>query len=612
MLIDKAGTSTDETIVLFPRSYNKRGDERLHSVQGVTLDGREVNIKLRVDEAMQGKENTPSIAEFSREDVKAKNPCLATPDNSPTQREGVLLFTGCEADGENRKGILSFTARWGYVLASHSEAPEPVFGVGRVAMIADSHASKTIHAEITELERTKVEGWEALVEHKRKALSDPMLFSYYGHLYMQDEEASFDPMDKDSIVEFAREAFAKYTRNGIVGGLLIRFQDEDGKMANGLAPEVFPRWKPGNTYQSADDVLGYFFRSNARYMSGVGCARVLVMPIKRYSCGPSFKNYYFLKKPEESLLKLRKRYLINNEPTISEIAFALSRREESGESFMLKYYPLGNPISSVADIGVASEASPPESVDLGVAVSPSLRPRVGLSENGSVAFPSWYSPSPVYPIGSLEPAPETPHDVHAEMPDEEHLTYEETLAPDTLENHSDDSSEAPVGESPKADGIDPIEPVESEDDLSALFSDIPEDELARIEEEERLALEESARLEKLAESARESEEAQDTENGHTLDVQPVTEKSGNPDTYGGAPGPFEDPSASGASTPPSGLRLVDNSAERSTAPESGEQDATPTHTHLQDKPVDDSQPEPEKQETSGNRMLEILQQKGLL
>ncbi len=138
MLIDKPPALSDDTIVLYPRTYNKRGEERLHSVQGLALDGNEVNIKLRIDESMQGKDSTPSIAEFSREDVKAKNPCLATPGNGPNAREGVLLFTGCEPDGENKKGLPTFTARWGYVLASHSDAPEPVFGLGRVAIATDS------------------------------------------------------------------------------------------------------------------------------------------------------------------------------------------------------------------------------------------------------------------------------------------------------------------------------------------------------------------------------------------------------------------------------------------------------------------------------------------
>ncbi|MBI6882927.1 hypothetical protein [Pseudomonas putida] len=395
MQIDKPETGSDESIVLFPRAYNKRGDDRLHSVQGVTLDGREVNIKLRVDETMLGKESTPSIAEFAREDMKAKNPCMASADNSPGNREGILLFTGCEEDGENKKGILSYTARWAYVLASHSEAPEPVFGLGRVVMIADSHAAKTIHSEITELERSQVEGWEAIAERKRKSLGDPMLFSYYGHLYSHSEELSFDPKNRESIIEFAKDTFTRLTKSGVVGGLLIRVKDTEGNIDRSFSPEIFPRWKKNNTYQSAEDVLGYFFQANAKILSSKKYSTVLAMPIQRYSCGPSFKNYYFLKKPDESLLKLRKRFLINNEPTVCNIALSLSRREDSGEYFMLKYYPIGSPLSSVVNIGVllgddTLQDDLEDNIQMG---NPELRHDTGLSKSTSLSFPSWYASS---------------------------------------------------------------------------------------------------------------------------------------------------------------------------------------------------------------------------
>lgn len=567
MLIDKASAGGDVTIVLFPRSYNKRGDERLHSVQGVTLDGREVNIKLRVDEAMQGKENTPSIAEFSREDVKAKNPCLASPDNGPDAREGVLLFTGCEEDGENKKGILSFTARWGYVLASHSDAPEPVFGLGRVVMIADSHAAKTIHAEITELERSKVEGWEAISEHKRKTLSDPMLFSYYGQLYIQEEEKGFDPKNKESLVEFARDAFAKYTRNGVVGGLLIRIQDSEGTLVGGFSPEVFPRWKPGNSYQSADDVLGFFFRANAKHMTPDLCSKILVMPIKRYSCGPSFKNYYFLKKPEESLLKLRKRFLINNEPTVSEIAFALSRREDSGESFMLKYYPMGNPISSVADIGKppAVEASPNVTGELVFAIDPSLRTSVGLSDMSAVLLPSWYSPGSMSGLLALsDPSEAPPTEVAQVIQDEvKPALLEVVLDPSYEAIESPQSSESvPITINDNNDEIQTAVSVEadnSDGDLSDLFADISDEELTEIEKAQQIALEERAKADRIL---AEEEAAQEALERAELEKNELVRHSNPAPDYeqDGASGAVPEGQESSLQAPP--LRFVDDSAQR--------------------------------------------------
>jgi hypothetical protein len=514
MEIDKAGTGADESIVLFPRSYNKRGDERLHSVQGVTLDGREVNVKLRVDEAMQGKENTPSIAEFAREDVKGKNPCLASVDNAPDNREGVLLFTGCEEDGENRKGIQSYTARWGYVLASHSDSPEPVFGLGRVVMIAESAAAKSIHQELTELERTKTEGWEAIAERKRRELNDPMLFSYYGQLYQPAEETVFSLDDRQAIIGFAKETFLKYTKQGVVGGLLVRAQGEDESAISGFSTEIFPRWKRNNTYQTADDVMGFFFQANAARLRKENTASLLVMPIMRYSCGPSFKNYYFLKKPDESLLKLRKRFLINNEPTVCQIAFALSRREETGECFMMKYYPLSNPISSVEDIGRSQiEQNAPSSAASSDRLSFELRPSVGLSAHHELFFPVWHRPSLFVPGSSSY--------VEDELHTEEDAGTR-SVVPDVPEAdlvmHSEASSTEEVDQVIEPDEVTPEVITAPQDDvnngaaaqegdLSDIFSDFSEEELEEIAKAEQIALEASRLIEAQALAAQAEQDA---------------------------------------------------------------------------------------------------------
>lgn len=119
------------SIIIYPRSYNKRGDVSLHSVQGVTADGIEVNIKLRVDGRCYPFGEIPSIKEFSRTDIKAKNACVASASNCKESREGVLLFADAKLDLNNRRGIPSYVARWGQVLAIDSDADSPLIGFGR-------------------------------------------------------------------------------------------------------------------------------------------------------------------------------------------------------------------------------------------------------------------------------------------------------------------------------------------------------------------------------------------------------------------------------------------------------------------------------------------------
>lgn len=382
---------SDSTIILYPRSYNKRGEERLHSVQGLTPEGEEINVKLRVDDSMLGKDSTPSIAEFSREDIKAKNLCLSSPSNSAEKREGVLLFTGCVPDGENRKGLPTYIARWAYVLAAHSEAPDPIIGLGRIVMSEDSPALRHIRQEIEALEEKKEIGWEALSHAKKKEMNDPTLLSFFAHIYEQDKQATFHLKDKSDIEAFARSSFDRLTGQGAVGGVLIRFVDSEGKVLSGRSHEIFPKWQKSSGYQSAEAALGWFFRTQTAGLPGD--TELIILPILRYAAGPAFKRYYFSRNPEDSMAKMRKFFMVNDAPTVSPVVFTLSRRDDVNEFFLAKYYPLtGIPCAldlfATEHLSLKEEKkSPPESD-----INHELIIRTGLSTLSAIAFPVWFSP----------------------------------------------------------------------------------------------------------------------------------------------------------------------------------------------------------------------------
>lgn len=379
----------ESSIILYPQSYNKRGEERLHSVQGVTPDGRDVNVKLRVDDAMLGKESTPSIAEFSREDIKAKNLCLSSVDNSPDKREGVLLFTNCEPDGENRRGVPTYIARWAYVLAAHSEAPDPVIGQGRVVVADDSPAIRKIRAEIDELHKEKPSGWEALVHHKEKELSDPTLFSFFGHIYETENQILVPLSEKNEIEKFTRDTFNRLTVNGAVGGVLFRFVSPDeSEIADKSTHEIFPKWQRGKGYQDAEAVLGWFFRTQLTRIPD--SHSVLMMPIQRYASGPSFRNYYFGKNPEESMVRLNKWFMVNGEPTLAPVAFTLNKREDANDQFIAKYYPLGGIPKAISQYGLHKPKDKNDPVALyrqderdGLAL------KTGLNNISAIYLPEW-------------------------------------------------------------------------------------------------------------------------------------------------------------------------------------------------------------------------------
>lgn len=387
------------SIILFPRSYNKRGEERLHSVQGVTPDGVEVNVKLRIDAALRLKENPPSISEFSREDIKAKNLCLAHPENSPENREGVLLFTGCEHDGLSKKTIESFTATWGYVLATHSESPTPISGMGRIAMIANDYALRKLKTELEALSSSKPDGWEALFEAKKRQLSDPMLYSFFAHIYDVANELTVNVSDQEQINSICADIFSRLTVKGSVGGALIRVEAPDGSLL--LQSELFPRWQKGTGYQSASEVLSWLYRDIGRNQKITQESKLSIIPIRRHSAGQSFKNYYLLRKPEESIARMREYYLINNEPTTCPTAFTFTRKEDTGELFLFKFYPLGQAPIRVSEIGretriigVQQDEVTPGDVSM------------GLTHKSAMGFPEWYQhrdEAHTQPIGDSEP-----------------------------------------------------------------------------------------------------------------------------------------------------------------------------------------------------------------
>jgi hypothetical protein len=420
-------------------------------------------------------------------------------------------------------------------------------------MLADSQATKSIQQELADLEKLKPEGWEAIAERKRLTLGDAMQFSYFGQLYQDKEEEAFAIDNRQPLVEFADRIFMGYTRGGVVGGLLIRLQDESGAFIPGFSVEVFPRWIRQNTYQAAADVMKFFFRSFDQRSPGGVAHTITAMPIMRYSCGPSFKNYYFQKDPEASLLKIKKRYLINNEPTVSMIAFTLSKREESGDRFMLKYFPLSNPLCSVATIGETNQAEQSVAeIEHSHQVEPGdhgQRLVVGLSSSPALVFASWYQPVFLEPQFSdhetMRDAVESASEQPIPAPEifvttAEHTQNSEETAPGTadvplalIQEPADEDliTQTDVGveatANPPEQASEAVTAAEDTDeaDLSDMFADVPEDALREAEEATAQILAEVAAEPVVVEEADESAD-QDA----ALSGEPIADESSAPQT----------------------------------------------------------------------------------
>lgn len=245
------------SIVIYPRSYNKRGDVSLHSVQGVTPDGIEVNIKLRVDGRAYPFGAIPSIKELSRTDIKAKNACMASPFNSKDNREGVLLFTNAKLDLNNRRGIPSYVARWGQVLATDSDANSPLFGPGRFFCISGYCKTSVVGKSIVLDSDYSYKGDSAV---SLKYTFDGV----YGYLiHLPDRQFDFTT-DKSGIVIGLGGEYSDYRKYGFSFGFSIKAIDHNGAVVK-------------ETYQEhLSEIISV---SILEEILGLGFDRVVITPI---------------------------------------------------------------------------------------------------------------------------------------------------------------------------------------------------------------------------------------------------------------------------------------------------------------------------------------------
>lgn len=278
-------------LILYPRAYNKRGKADYHSVQGVTLDGRVVNIKLRIDERFRDKPSAPKISEFAREDIQAASPCIARPTNGPLSPEGILLFTDISVE----EGDV-YVAKWAYVLAAHSKMPAPWIGFGRMETIKASAEVQRLKAELAKLQgQTNPDPSE--VQRLEEALNNPANWAHIGLVYHPKATVSVKARDVTETAICQRIAFLvdEYTRDGVSGGFLYRIRLADGTVLHGKTHEWYAR-RPANSasFQRGEDLAKDIWKNSLVYtLARLDPGSVVeFIPMSRISCGPSGNKFY--------------------------------------------------------------------------------------------------------------------------------------------------------------------------------------------------------------------------------------------------------------------------------------------------------------------------------
>jgi hypothetical protein len=381
--------STTENIILYPRSYNKRGDESLHSVQGVTPEGEEVNIKLRVSSKYQGRDGTPSIAEFAREDYGAKNACIASPDNSPEKRQGILLFSGCEPDGENRKGITSYIARWAHRLVSDADAPAPVIGTGRVDIAEDTSRNRGLKTDIEALKKAKPTGWEGRIVRLEEELNDATRYAYSLRIYLHGQTRTFRSKDTKAWEQWIAETINQGELHGSLAGVFIRAKLDTGKFLPEIASELIPIWNPKeHRYQNGQEIASWFHRQNPEVQGLGDDVSLVIMPIQCHVAGQVFKKFYG---EPERLDKLRQQFYPGGEPELSQVIASQSLHE--GKHLLLRVHALSDPLGrpmKLNEHGDFHALIVGEEADLGELGQ--VKVAAGLNVLAPIGFPAWFEP----------------------------------------------------------------------------------------------------------------------------------------------------------------------------------------------------------------------------
>lgn len=229
--------SSGTSIILYPRSYNKRGDVSLHSVQGVTPDGLEINVKLRISSVLDTSQPLPSIFEFARVDRRALQACVASPYNSASKREGMLLFTDAVMDTNNRRGIPSYIAKWASVLAADSDSDDPILGIGCLLREENEFVTGPLRLELDRLlERGGLSDADAIANR----LKSPLNYRYKSIVYVTDRYLTFSSESFSDSLLAVSETISDLSNGECQVGLSIKLIDGQGYIVDNSFFEISP------------------------------------------------------------------------------------------------------------------------------------------------------------------------------------------------------------------------------------------------------------------------------------------------------------------------------------------------------------------------------------
>lgn len=344
--VDKMTIDRGRSIIFYPRSYNTRGENKKHSMLGVTESGKTINVKLRLDEKHEGKENAPSIKEFAKTDFLAKNPCIASDDNSAENPEGILLLSRCIKDNfDSEKGVEVYIARWAVVLSPSSQTPVPHKGLGRMEIKKDSSTVKKLRGLMRKSEsENRLDDADAF----KKQIDDPVSWSYPAIFYYPEKMISFSLGQTKTLEEQAALDLSSLAKSGIVSGMAVRARNKSNEVVKDTYKEIFSK----------------FIISKTRYQNGIETFKSIIdelnekfgnedfkwdaIPIKKINTGPASSRHYGDK---DKLSFTRAMFTFDSndsEPRLAKICARVSYFGDTDNTLLSRLYTISEPLDHPA------------------------------------------------------------------------------------------------------------------------------------------------------------------------------------------------------------------------------------------------------------------------
>ena len=142
--------------IFYPRRYELAPNPLDSYADGVDVNGRSCRVFLQPPEHFieaarkNPSRSIPRFEEFAQTDRRAKNPCIASTDNSQQKHAGVLLIEQAYVRNSQQR---EFGGKWASVLCPDDRAPAPQFGMGYLEIVRNPSLSEEARAIAVERKR---------------------------------------------------------------------------------------------------------------------------------------------------------------------------------------------------------------------------------------------------------------------------------------------------------------------------------------------------------------------------------------------------------------------------------------------------------------------------